>query len=73
MNLINIINQINIQLMADLMEKRAPFNGMRGKRGEELVSQHQPDQVQLHLPGQVEEHQPYQVTDVTSQTDFKVR
>ena len=32
--------------MADLLEKRAPFNGMRGKRGEELVSQQQlPDQV----------------------------
>ena len=31
--------------MADLLEKRAPFNGMRGKRGDELVSQQQPDQV----------------------------
>ena len=25
-----------LQLLAELMEKRAPFNGMRGKRGEEL-------------------------------------
>ena len=43
--------------MADLLEKRAPFNGMRGKRGEELVGQHQPDQV----------------TTPTSWTDFQVR
>ena len=25
-----------LQLLAELMEKRAPFNGMRGKRGEEV-------------------------------------
>ena len=31
--------------MADVLEKRAPFNGMRGKRGEELVGHQQPDQV----------------------------
>ena len=32
--------------MADLLEKRAPFNGMRGKRGEEIAVQ-QPDQVNI--------------------------
>ena len=25
-----------LQLLAELLEKRAPFNGMRGKRGEEV-------------------------------------
>ena len=34
------------QLVADLLEKRAPFNGMRGKRGEEMAVQ-QPDQVNI--------------------------
>ena len=34
----------HLQLVADLLEKRAPFNGMRGKRGEEMAVQ-QPDQV----------------------------
>ena len=36
------------QLVADLLEKRAPFNGMRGKRGEEMAVQ-QPDQVNILL------------------------
>ena len=35
-----------LQLVADLLEKRAPFNGMRGKRGEEMAVQ-QPDQVNI--------------------------
>ena len=29
-----------------MLEKRAPFNGMRGKRGEEMAVQ-QPDQVNI--------------------------
>ena len=36
----------HLQLVADLLEKRAPFNGMRGKRGEEIAVQ-QPDQVNI--------------------------
>ena len=36
----------HLQLVADLLEKRAPFNGMRGKRGEEMAVQ-QPDQVNI--------------------------
>ena len=38
----------HLQLVADLLEKRAPFNGMRGKRGEEMAVQ-QPDQVNILL------------------------
>ena len=40
------INYHYLQLVADLLEKRAPFNGMRGKRGEEIAVQ-QPDQVNI--------------------------
>ena len=31
-----------------MLEKRAPFNGMRGKRGEEMAVQ-QPDQVNISM------------------------
>ena len=64
------------QLMADLMEKRAPFNGMRGKRGEELVGQQQiPDQVkyentQTHKYTNTQQ-MPDQAT-ATSWTDIQV-